>query len=329
MTTPISADSPAVPMTGAQASLTAGTEDNAYSVSLADLLAGYTDAEGGTLSVVNLKANHGSVVDNGDGTYTIKPEADYNGTVTLSYDLLDGQGASTAATLQFVLNPTDDAPRLAIPLDNVVALQGTAITSFSVASHFSEADGATLNYTATLADGSPLPAWLIFNPLTGEFSGTPDDSMVGAIGVKVTAYDGAGATGASVPATFLLTVTSTPSATNDSVSTLKNTPIVLSMGDFGEYSDPQGGAEHYVIITGLPAHGNAFGDDAQVFHAGTKLSDDQRVVTNGGRVLCVTALGHTVAEAQKRAYALMTDIHWDDCFCRKDIGWRAIEREQN
>ncbi|RIG55125.1 MULTISPECIES: phosphoribosylglycinamide synthetase C domain-containing protein, partial [Enterobacteriaceae] len=53
------------------------------------------------------------------------------------------------------------------------------------------------------------------------------------------------------------------------------------------------------------------------------------VVTSGGRVLCVTALGHTVAEAQKRAYALMTDIHWDDCFCRKDIGWRAIEREQN
>ncbi|WP_430495400.1 phosphoribosylglycinamide synthetase C domain-containing protein, partial [Escherichia coli] len=36
--------------------------------------------------------------------------------------------------------------------------------------------------------------------------------------------------------------------------------------------------------------------------------------SSGGRVLCVTALGHTVAEAQKRAYALMTDIHWDDCF---------------
>ena len=79
-------------------------------------------------------------------------------------------------------------------------------------------------------------------------------------------------------------------------------------------------------IYGLPQQEVA---DGKVFHAGTKLSDDQRVVTNGGRVLCVTALGHTVAEAQKRAYALMTDIHWDDCFCRKDIGWRAIEREQN
>ncbi|XNM71291.1 phosphoribosylglycinamide synthetase C domain-containing protein [Escherichia coli] len=53
------------------------------------------------------------------------------------------------------------------------------------------------------------------------------------------------------------------------------------------------------------------------------------VLTSGGRVLCATALGHTVAEAQQRAYALMTDIHWDGSFSRRDIGWRAIERQQN
>ena len=80
------------------------------------------------------------------------------------------------------------------------------------------------------------------------------------------------------------------------------------------------------VIHGLPLEEVEGG---KVFHAGTKLADDEQVVTSGGRVLCVTALGHTVAEAQKRAYDLMTDIHWDDCFCRKDIGWRAIEREQN
>jgi len=51
------------------------------------------------------------------------------------------------------------------------------------------------------------------------------------------------------------------------------------------------------------------------------------VLTNGGRVLCVTALGDTVAQAQQRAYALMKDIHWDGSFCRHDIGYRAIERE--
>ncbi|HEM6631937.1 TPA: phosphoribosylamine--glycine ligase [Citrobacter farmeri] len=80
------------------------------------------------------------------------------------------------------------------------------------------------------------------------------------------------------------------------------------------------------VIHGLPLEDVA---DGKVFHAGTKLADDEQVVTSGGRVLCVTALGDTVADAQKRAYALMTDIHWDDSFCRKDIGWRAIEREQN
>ena len=65
-----------------------------------------------------------------------------------------------------------------------------------------------------------------------------------------------------------------------------------------------------------------------IYHAGTTLSDDDRVLTNGGRVLCATALGHTVAEAQKRAYALMADIHWNGSFSRQDIGYRAIAREQ-
>lgn len=69
-------------------------------------------------------------------------------------------------------------------------------------------------------------------------------------------------------------------------------------------------------------------DGAKVFHAGTKLAEDDRVLTNGGRVLCATALGHTVAEAQKLAYALMADIHWNGSFSRQDIGYRAIAREQ-
>ena len=78
-------------------------------------------------------------------------------------------------------------------------------------------------------------------------------------------------------------------------------------------------------IHGLPQQEAA---DGKVFHAGTKLADDQRVVTNGGRVLCVTALGDTVAQAQQRAYELLTDIHWDGSFSRNDIGWRAIAREK-
>ena len=68
--------------------------------------------------------------------------------------------------------------------------------------------------------------------------------------------------------------------------------------------------------------------DAKVFHAGTRLGDDGQVLTAGGRVLCACALGATVAEAQQRAYAVADGIGWDGEFHRRDIGWRAIAREQ-
>ena len=63
----------------------------------------------------------------------------------------------------------------------------------------------------------------------------------------------------------------------------------------------------------------------KVFHAGTRRDGDN-VVTTGGRVLCACALGDTVAEAQREAYALVSQIHWDGEYHRSDIGWRAIAR---
>jgi phosphoribosylamine--glycine ligase len=67
-------------------------------------------------------------------------------------------------------------------------------------------------------------------------------------------------------------------------------------------------------------------DDTKVFHAGTRLHEGQ-VLTSGGRVLCVCALGKSVADAQRRAYAEVAGISWHGEFHRHDIGWRAIERE--
>ncbi len=78
-------------------------------------------------------------------------------------------------------------------------------------------------------------------------------------------------------------------------------------------------------ISGLP---ETEIDGEKVFHAGTKLRGDQ-VVTNGGRVLCATALGNTVTEAQQRAYELAAKIQWNGVFYRKDIAFRAITREQS
>ena len=61
-------------------------------------------------------------------------------------------------------------------------------------------------------------------------------------------------------------------------------------------------------------------------HAGTVM-DNEHVVTNGGRVLCATALGNNVAEAQQKAYELAQKIQWKGAYYRTDIGHRAISRE--
>jgi phosphoribosylamine---glycine ligase len=67
-------------------------------------------------------------------------------------------------------------------------------------------------------------------------------------------------------------------------------------------------------------------DGVEIFHASTRREGD-KILANGGRVLNVTALGKTVAEAQARAYAAIDLIDWPEGFCRRDIGWRAIARE--
>ena len=78
-------------------------------------------------------------------------------------------------------------------------------------------------------------------------------------------------------------------------------------------------------IRGLEAAAAVEG--VEIFHAGTKAGADGAVLANGGRVLNVCALGRDVAEAQARAYRAVDLIDWPEGFCRRDIGWRAVERE--
>ena len=93
--------------------------------------------------------------------------------------------------------------------------------------------------------------------------------------------------------------------------------VVLAAGGYpGDYRKGD-------VISGLA---QATSPDGKVFHAGTALRDGQ-VVTQGGRVLCATALGGNVQAAQQGAYALAKAIHWGGCFYRSDIGYRAIQRE--
>lgn len=92
--------------------------------------------------------------------------------------------------------------------------------------------------------------------------------------------------------------------------------VVLAAANYPD--DPRKGD----VIHGLDAQLA----DAKLFHAGT-AEKDGAVVTAGGRVLCATALGYSVQEAQQRAYELAGKVSWSGMFCRRDIGWRAIARE--
>ncbi|WP_279084869.1 phosphoribosylamine--glycine ligase [Gilliamella apis] len=95
--------------------------------------------------------------------------------------------------------------------------------------------------------------------------------------------------------------------------------VVLAAGGYpGDYNTKD-------VILGLSSETN---QNCKVFHAGTSLENGQ-VYTNGGRVLCVTALGNTVSDAQQYAYEQLKNIYWHGCYYRHDIGYRAIEREKN
>src|SRR4029079_9826726 len=85
-------------------------------------------------------------------------------------------------------------------------------------------------------------------------------------------------------------------------------------GDYGKGS----------VIRGLDEAGAV--DGVEIFHAGTKRVGDE-VLANGGRVLNISAMGKTVGEARERAYRAIGLIEWPEGFCRRDIGWRAVERE--
>jgi phosphoribosylamine--glycine ligase len=101
---------------------------------------------------------------------------------------------------------------------------------------------------------------------------------------------------------------------------------------------PQAALTVVMAAKGYPgayAKGSAIGgldeaeasSEVEIFHAGTR-NDNGRIVADGGRVLDVCALGKTVAEAQARAYAAVDRIVWPEGFCRRDIGFRAVERER-
>jgi Ca2+-binding RTX toxin-like protein len=138
----------------ASATLAGGTEDTAYTVSAADLLAGFTDVDGDPLSVADLTSTKASVANNGDGTFTITPVANANGPVTLTYSVVDGQGGTVAATQSFILAAVNDAPP--VPVDTDVAGNGAGNQRASISEHLELGSAIGIDANASDVDGDSV-----------------------------------------------------------------------------------------------------------------------------------------------------------------------------
>lgn len=197
-------------------------------------------ATNGTLGT-GLAGAFGSLVLNANGTYTYAinetnsaVQALRQSTNTLSevysYTMRDAAGATSAANLTITIHGANDAPVLSAQTANQNAVVGSAFSLTLPAGTFTDVDtGDTLAYTATLSNGSPLPAWLTFNGTTRTFSGTPSAGNVGTVAVRVTATD---LGGLAANENFNIAVSTTPTTpTTVSLFNASATPTLTNLND--------------------------------------------------------------------------------------------------
>jgi Ca2+-binding RTX toxin-like protein len=167
----------------------------------------FTDSNGDTLSYTATLANGTAlpswlVFNSASQTFTGTPPSDFNGQLDVKVTASDGS-LSVADTFTLTVSPVNDAPIVANLLVDQSSAEDTAVNFVLPSTAFSDVDGDSLSYAATLANGSQLPSWLNFNAATGAFSGAPPANFNGDLDVRVTASDGA----LSASDVFSLTIT--------------------------------------------------------------------------------------------------------------------------
>ena len=162
-------------------------EDNILTILASDLLANATDADGDALSVRNLSASAGTLSDNGGGNWTLTPDAGFNGTISLSYEIYDGSVA-TAVTGDVTVSPQNDAPVVSGPVSGVIAEDGTiTVTVADLLSNASDADGDALSIRNLVLAGSDGN---LADNGDGSWTITPNANFNGTISLSYDVTDG-------------------------------------------------------------------------------------------------------------------------------------------
>jgi parallel beta-helix repeat protein len=221
---------------------------------------------------------------------------------------LDGNFLNTLTSANFVFATTpsvNHAPVVAAPLLDQNATESTPFSYVVPATSFTDPDNDTLSYTATLTDGSALPAWLSFDAASRTFSGTPPDTASGTYSVQVTATDGANA---KVSDSFTLAVQDVPAAPTVINGTPGNDTLTGTAANellFGGAGNDtlNGGAGNDVLIGGTGSDKLTGGAGADLFRFTSKLDSYRTATTsNSDQIqdfdvaadkIDVSALGYT------------------------------------
>ena len=226
-----------------------------------------TEIAGGALTTVSgatsITGTFGTLLINPDGTYTYSLNngdgdtqalgGGATGTDVFTYRLADGSGLTDTAQLTITINGANDAPTVVAGIADQNVTQGSALSLTVPGGTFADVDfGETLSLTATLSNGNTLPAWLLFNSTTGQFTGTPGVGDVGSITVRVTATDGSAA---SVFDDFVIDVA--PSGNNQPPSISSQNSASVQEGFTGtvldvDATDPENDSITY-SLTGVDA----------------------------------------------------------------------------
>lgn len=165
-----------------------GTEDAELVISRASLLSLTSDADGDPLTFQVANAVNGQVWIDRDGNVRFKSSANYNGPASFDYSVTDPSGATASGHVAIDLSASNDAPVVGTPI-GAATYREDGLIAFSVPQDaFNDVDGDPLVYSATMADGSPLPSWL--SMVDGTLRGTPPTNFNGNLNLSITADDG-------------------------------------------------------------------------------------------------------------------------------------------
>ncbi len=214
---------------GTPSFLANGAEDLAYVVKETDLLEGYSDPDGHSLSVAGLTSSIGSLIENGNDTWTLNTPKDFNGKIELSYAVIDGNGGSVAAQNSFLLTAVNDVPILSGHY--VVLADGTEDVAYTIKATdllqgYSDVDGDVLSISdlttsvGSLADNGDS-TWMLTTP----------DSFNGSIDLSYFVIDGNGGSIAATKKVSLTAVNDAPILTRPRVDLRPPVDLVDGTGN--------------------------------------------------------------------------------------------------